>query len=73
MHLVSVVFVNQPASYIFSGGNTLNFVLKPLEDKFFISGMCNDSCSKGPDATFSSLLLLNTIASYLYKLNNNNT
>ena len=67
MHLASVAGVNHLASSAFSGGKTLNFVSKPLDDKLLISGICNDSCSKDPDATFSSLLLLKTLTSYLHK------
>ena len=69
--LVNVAVVNQPASFMLSGGKILNFWLEPLEDKSFISGECNNSCSKGPDGTFFSLLLLHTLASYLQKIKGN--
>lgn len=60
-----MAIVNQQASFMLSGGKILNFVLESLEDKFLVSGECNNSCSKGPDAKFSSLLLLHTLTSYL--------
>ena len=69
MDLVNVVFVNHSEASIFSGGKSLIFMRKPLEDNFFTRGECNNKCSRFPDATFSGLFLLETRASYLQNIN----
>lgn len=64
-NLFKVDFVNHAAQLTFSGSSSLRLAKDPSRCKAFSPGICGKSCSRGPTASFSSLLLPQTNASYL--------
>lgn len=64
-NLFKVDFVNHAAQLTFSGSSSLRLAKDPSPCKAFSPGICGKSCSRGPTASFSSLLLPQTNASYL--------